>query len=137
MRQALPLLAVILMGLAPVPPHRPKPAEIDLKAMQGDWVVTATICDGAESAVGANLVWRISGPRLFHVLEGTVNVPQTLTLGAGKQHKTMDLTLDGAAPCLAAYRLEGDTLKVATGGPRPKDVSGMGSVVWVMKRKRP
>jgi RNA polymerase sigma factor (sigma-70 family) len=113
--------------------------EADLKAIQGDWLLISTISEGVETRVGLNLVWRIKGNRLFHVLEGTVNVPLTLTLGGSKRYRTMDITCDGAAPCLAVYHLEGDTLRVATGGPRPKNISGRGadSVVWVMKRKKP
>src|SRR5262245_51877078 len=118
MRYVLPLLAVVPLGLAPVPLPKPTLAQADLKAMQGDWVLTSTICDGSETNVGVNLAWRIKGNGLSHVLEGTVNPPLTITLGGSKGYRTMNMKIDGTT-CLAIYRLDGDTLRVATGEPRP------------------
>ena len=113
MRCVLPLLALVSLGAAPAPFPKPTPAKDDLKALQGDWVLTSTICEGVETKVGLSLDWRIKGNGLSHVLEVTVNPPLTITLGGTKDRRTMDMTMGGTT-CLAVYRLDGGMLRVAT-----------------------
>jgi uncharacterized protein (TIGR03067 family) len=67
MRRILPLLAVFLVGFAPVPPYRPMPdtSKDDLKAMQGVWTErfadsAAVTITGDRMESSPNYAWKLT-----------------------------------------------------------------------------
>src|SRR4051812_25061488 len=87
MRRVLPLLVLLLMGFAPVPPYRPKPdtSKADLKALQGEWHrVRVTVGGTVHTEVGKETTIVITDGRMSYAV-------------AGKPTNEWDFTLNGRA----------------------------------------
>src|SRR5262245_47137700 len=73
MRRVLPLLAVLSLAFAPVPPYRPKPdsGKEDLKKLQGTWErVRVTIGGRVYSEVGNETTIVIADDRMNYSVAG-------------------------------------------------------------------
>jgi uncharacterized protein (TIGR03067 family) len=144
-RKAIAVLAVAALGFAPAPLPKPDPSQVDLKKLQGTWVVVSDRYEGgAKSDPGLKAV--VAGDRLTYIQDGKPMLPWVLTLDARQSPKTLDMRISGRADrgalCRAVYSLEGDTLKLSHNGnwkDRPKDMTGTapGTYLRVFKRLKP
>lgn len=141
MRRLGPLVVVLLVGFAPVPPYRPKAGELDLAQIQGTWVLDHAHKNGVREEVTQKAVWVIKGDCLTTTLDGKPGSTNYLKLNARTTPGSLDLrsARDAATAVPGRYRVDGDTLTVSMGAERPADLSGMGpcSGVWVMRRVKP
>jgi uncharacterized protein (TIGR03067 family) len=124
-----------------------KAVEKELKLLQGTWVPVSTTVNGKEMPKQflKNLQVEIKGNKVTKSA-GDRSVKGTITLGPGKNPKTMDTTL--VAPngkkikVLAIYSIKGNKLTVYGVGPgkkRPKKFASekdSGQELTVYKRKK-
>jgi uncharacterized protein (TIGR03067 family) len=126
MRRVLPLLAVLSLAPAPVPPHRLNPLPDNLKALQGTWEpVKAEAwfrwhgCWGGScvyhsvAAPADKVTWGIEGDRL------TWRSQWAITLNTKKEPAELDLVRTSREPAFrrrGLYKLEGDTLIISLRG---------------------
>jgi uncharacterized protein (TIGR03067 family) len=148
MRRVLPLLAVLSLAFAPVPPYRPNPdpSKGDLQKLQGAWVRFHCSVDGQvikERPGGVTA--KIEGASMAF---GSPGDTWDVTLDAGKVPKRIDsrnTTRKGKGSVyLGLYRLEGDTLTIVwrrddAGGGRPSgfDPAEPNVMLHAYTRKRP
>jgi uncharacterized protein (TIGR03067 family) len=139
MRRVLLLLAVVLLGFAPVPFSDPEKA--DLKKMQGSWILASAHKDGVREEVKQEAVWTIKDDCLTTTLDGVPGSTLFIKLDGTTAPRSIDLRDDRGndKAALGRYRVEDDTLTVSLGEKRPPDLSGKGPCngVWVFKRKKP
>jgi uncharacterized protein (TIGR03067 family) len=146
MRRVLLLVAVLPLGFAPVPKPKPGPLEGDLKALQGEWVLSRRASFGEWTDGGATAV--VAGDRITF-RDGTGPNEWKIKLGADKEVKTCDLeavnvadvkkgtieagmyTLDRGAFTLCRYAVDVGRLN-----PRVIDGRNPVLIVEVYKRKR-
>src|SRR3954464_9504364 len=83
MRRVLPLLAVLPLAFAPLPPAKGPVA--DLARMQGAWVVVSFIGNGERMSATQENVWTVAaGGRVTTTFGGMPSTSFTLELGSGK-----------------------------------------------------
>jgi uncharacterized protein (TIGR03067 family) len=137
-RWLLLLVAVLSVGLAPVPkPRAPKAptAEQELKRLQGTWEPVSLSLDGESQELTLTATQVIKGDRLHCLRDGELTTGWKVTLDPSKRPKAMDLTAERDQRLVCVYELEGDTLTVCHGDQltvkgRPADVKP-GEGVWV------
>jgi uncharacterized protein (TIGR03067 family) len=143
----MPLLvlvaAVLTAGFAPAPP--PRPNKVDLKRMQGAWVLTALTEQGRTVSRLPPLRLTIEGDRLTYLF-GEKSFAFTLTLDAAKTPKRCAIRSarrgENAPLRWRIYSLEGDSLTFSNdlsgGPPRAHDRPGRGQYAevftWLLQR---
>jgi uncharacterized protein (TIGR03067 family) len=144
MLRALPLLASLALGFAPVP--SPKPADwVELRRLRGEWVLVSET-HGGKPAPLRNMRWVFSG-RGFDLTDDQGRYRWDVTLDPAARPKAMDQRAGPdekgeVALVKAVYALEGDTLvacyDMADSASRPRDLSGKGAThcLQVFKRKK-
>jgi uncharacterized protein (TIGR03067 family) len=147
MKRCTPLLAAIVLiaGAAP----REDANAIDLKKMQGDWVVVTMVKDGTKIPDDdAQALFRTVKDDTYSVTRFTKVVGKgTFKIDATKKPKTIDSTPAGPAdkaPVIRGiYELDGDTFKACNAPPgkdRPTDFEAKeGSehtlIIWQREKK--
>ena len=124
MLKPTPLLAALLLGLAPAPAPKPDKAKADLKKIQGTWVLTSRVERGRALSPEVAMGYRIEvkGDRATISFDGAVAGEWALALDARGKPKAIDQKV--VPPGIAGqvwrgiYRLEGDRLTLCL-GPRP------------------
>ncbi len=144
MRRAIPLLAVLTLAFAPVPPYRPKPdtGKEDLKAMQGDWRMTGFLIDGWSRQEKDFFPIKMDGNRL----SGVSTPPVEVTLDARARPKRIDMKVSSGRTIEGIYRIEGGEVTICWcprrldpmphDPPRPKDFNVNPGIVLTCRLKR-
>jgi uncharacterized protein (TIGR03067 family) len=148
MRHQLLLLlpAALALGFAPAPFSKPDPRKIDLKKLQGTWLVVATETDGKRSRLsGEELTLTYSGNKFVCRVAGVVTQRGkfTITAGPGRDAVVEHMILAGGGTGLHFFclsRMEGDTLTAcgSFGPAAPKALRtrpGDGCFLRVAKRR--
>ena len=107
------------------------------KDLDGDWQLVSRTDDGKERAVpdDSTFVWNIKGEAMT-VSFGGQSFKATLKLGAGKEYKTMDTTVEAIAergPALAIYEIKDGVLRICEADPgkdRPTAFSSKQDSNW-------
>jgi uncharacterized protein (TIGR03067 family) len=150
----LPLLAVLSLAPAPVPPYRPKPdtRKEDLKMMQGTWEVTLRTVGSEGRPVNPDrrMTGILSNERLQFWQGGEKVLESSITLGTEKRAKTVDIKrLSGgkakvAGVLKAVYKFEGGSFVIRYHSGKPYDErpegfekDGPDYLEMVFKRKKP
>jgi uncharacterized protein (TIGR03067 family) len=147
MKRCTPLLAavVLMAGAAP----RDDANAVDLKKMQGDWVVVSMVKDGTKIPDDdAQALFRTVKDDTYAVARFSRVIGKgTFKIDATKKPKTIDSTPAGsgdkAPPILGIYELDGDRLKICNAPPgkdRPTDFDAKeGSehtlIIWQREKK--
>jgi uncharacterized protein (TIGR03067 family) len=146
MRCVLPLLAVLLLGFAPVPFPRADRTKADLKKLQGEWVRVSHAVGGNPLAP-AETTLVVAGDRLEYG-EHPGKEGWKVVLNARTRPKRFDRAwqqtqLLPSACWIGVYALEGDTLTICSvrngdEADRPKNLDGKlpGQVLEVFKRQK-
>jgi uncharacterized protein (TIGR03067 family) len=136
MRHILSLVAVLLLGLAPAPPDRPKTnrSAEDVKALQGSWT-----CEEGLQAT-------FEGDRLSFATRRGPGLSYRVKLDASARPRSIDLTgTDDRSvhqAILGIYSLEKDVLKLCCtrpgeGRPRSFEAKEGECYLYIFKREHP
>jgi uncharacterized protein (TIGR03067 family) len=138
MRRLLPLLAVLSLAFAPLP--RPSAVKEDLARLQGAWVLMYSVKNRLREDQSQQAVWLFEGSRVTATLDGKPGSTFDVVLHGKASPRSFDVltTEKGKPVVLGRYAVDGDTLWVSLGDPRPADLSGDGTSngVWVFHRKK-
>ncbi len=150
MRRVLPMLVIMLVGFAPVPPYRPKPDPVrnDLKEMQGVWdLVSRTSCGRPVEHIVETVT--ISGDHLTYMnATGSFRGTWTLKLSSDQSLRKFDAKTECSphelGMLLGVYKICGDTLSMCyvnadSGLLRPTDLTTQQEWVYldVLRRRKP
>jgi uncharacterized protein (TIGR03067 family) len=147
MKRCTPLLATIILVVGAAP--KDDANAVDLKKMQGDWMVDTMVKDGIKIPDDdARALFRTVKDDTYSVARFSRVVGKgTFKIDATKKPKTIDSTPAGAADkaqqVLGIYELDGDTLKICNapqGKDRPTDFEAkQGSehtlIIWQREKK--
>src|SRR5262245_14378404 len=90
MHRILLLLAMLSLAFAPVPKPRPDSSTLDLKAIQGEWVLVARISGGNPSSHCVALVKVSAGEWTYLNADGSWKKTWSLSLDARKSPRHFD-----------------------------------------------
>jgi uncharacterized protein (TIGR03067 family) len=121
MKHCTLLLATILLIVGAAPQEDAN--AVDLKKMQGDWVVVSMVKDGTKIPDDdAQALFRSMKDNTYTITRYTRVISKgTFKIDATKKPKTIDATpagpADKAQPVLGIYELSADTLKICSAPP--------------------
>jgi uncharacterized protein (TIGR03067 family) len=144
MRPVVLLAASFALGFAPAPfPKTPREADrsaADLRAIQGDWLVTVYKVHGSNVPTYGTTTVSITGDRFRWLQRGQLPKDYMVRLAAGRS-PTLDFVEHGTNKVFfGIYKIEGGALTVCTTEPevgrRPEtfDGSRRGYELMVLKR---
>ncbi|MBX9580327.1 MAG: TIGR03067 domain-containing protein [Gemmataceae bacterium] len=139
------VVAAVAVGLlvAADDPKADDPVKADLKKLEGTWVVEKLEAAGPAPEELKKATLTFAGDKLTMKSAGGEEMRQTVRLDPKKNPKEMNFVPEkkepNAAPGLAIYKLDGDTLTLALGPPdkRPtKFEPPENGFLLVLKRKK-
>jgi uncharacterized protein (TIGR03067 family) len=136
-------LALVVGGLLAlhVGAEDKKDAAVEVKKLQGTWLVHSQTFEGKPHDDMKPSEFVFAGGTLTIKTVGGADEKMTFTIDPSGKLKTMDVKPEkepevGVVVGAAIYELDGDTLKVCIGLPRPKDLTDKDQPLLTLKRKK-
>jgi uncharacterized protein (TIGR03067 family) len=116
-------------------------AAAEVKKLEGTWVVHSETFQGKPFVDSKSSEFVFAGSTLTIKTEGEANDKMTFTVDTSGKPKAMVFKPEkkpeeGVLVGEAIYELDGDTLKVCIGLPRPKELTDKDQPLLILKRKK-
>jgi uncharacterized protein (TIGR03067 family) len=113
----------------------------EVKKLEGNWLVHSQTFEGMPHDDMKPSEFVFAGSALTIKTEGETDEKMTFTVDPSGKIKTMDFKpekkpAEGVVVGVAIYELDGDTLKVCIGLPRPKELTDKDQPLLILKRKK-
>jgi uncharacterized protein (TIGR03067 family) len=116
-------------------------AAAEVKKLQGTWLVHSQTFEGKPHDDMKPSAFVFAGSTLTIKAKGAADEKMTFTIDPSGKPKTMDVKPEkdpgqGVVVWAAIYELDGDTLKVCIGLPRPKELTDKDQPLLILKRQK-